>query len=25
MKHPLTDTGIERFFADWRRVSGDKQ
>jgi transaldolase len=24
MKHPLTDTGIERFFADWRRVSGDK-
>jgi transaldolase len=24
IKHPLTDIGIERFFADWRRVSGDK-
>jgi transaldolase len=24
MKHPLTDIGIERFFADWRKVSGDK-
>jgi transaldolase len=23
MKHPLTDVGIERFLADWRRVSGE--
>ncbi len=23
MKHPLTDAGIERFLADWRRVSGE--
>jgi len=25
IKHPLTDIGIERFFADWRKVSGDKE
>jgi transaldolase len=25
IKHPLTDSGIERFFSDWRKVSGDKQ
>jgi transaldolase len=24
IKHPLTDSGIERFFSDWRRVTGDK-
>lgn len=24
IKHPLTDIGIERFLADWKRVSGDK-
>jgi transaldolase len=23
IKHPLTDIGIERFLADWKRVSGD--
>ena len=25
IKHPLTDIGIERFFADWRKVSGEKE
>ncbi len=25
IKHPLTDSGIERFFNDWREVSGDMQ
>ena len=24
MKHPLTDSGIERFFSDWHKVSGTK-
>jgi transaldolase len=24
IKHPLTDSGVERFFSDWRQVSDDK-
>jgi transaldolase len=22
IKHPLTDTGIERFLADWKKMQG---
>ncbi len=24
LKHPLTDTGLERFLSDWKKVNGDK-
>jgi transaldolase len=24
VKHPLTDLGLERFLADWRKVMGER-